>query len=89
MATTTTNSAMKTVAPRSDSYIVKKSGVATHSRATERVITSEQLNRMTPAGAPIAASREEVLSVLTRSANSINAQHALIIEAAGGIRTKI
>lgn len=86
---TTTHNAMKTVTSRSDAYIMKRSGVVAHNPATERVITSEQLNRMTPAGAPVTASREEVLSVLSRSANSINTPHVLIIEAAGGIRTKI
>ncbi|WP_090138898.1 hypothetical protein [Kosakonia oryziphila] len=85
----TIKSAMKTVASSSGADIMKRSGVITHSQATERVITSEQLNRMTPTGTPITASREEVLSVLSRSANSIKTQHALIIEAAGGIRTKI
>lgn len=85
---TTAHSAMKTVASRSDVYIMKKTGGVAHNQATERIITSEQLNRMTPTGAPVTASREDVLSVLSRSANSINTQSPLIIEAAGSIRTK-
>ena len=81
------NRAMKAVASRPAFYALTKSVIDIDGRVTERAITSDQLNRMTPQGTPIAATREEIVSVLTRSAEHIRQSHP-IIEAAGGIRAK-
>lgn len=82
------NNAMKTVASHPASYVLKKSLIDTDGRVTERSITSDQLNRMTPPGTPITASHEEILSALIRSAKNIKQQSPLMIEAAGAIRAK-
>ncbi|MBI3310123.1 MAG: hypothetical protein HYZ77_02285 [Serratia liquefaciens] len=51
-----------------------------------KTYTSDEINRLTPRGMPISASREEVVAVLKQAAKSIKAKSFPIIEAAGGIR---
>ncbi|WP_269935777.1 hypothetical protein [Serratia liquefaciens] len=51
-----------------------------------KTYTSEEINRLTPRGMPISASRKEVVAVLKQAAKSIKAQSSPISEAAGAIR---
>ncbi len=51
-----------------------------------KTYTSEEINRLTPRGMPIIASREEVVAVLKQAAKRIKSHTAPIMEAAGSVR---
>lgn len=70
--------------PAAYALMIRRVGDHPASDKTERTITSSDLNRMTPRGRLISASRDEILAVLSASAK--NTKPVPILEAAGVVR---
>ncbi|OKB67378.1 hypothetical protein BHU62_07770 [Serratia marcescens] len=55
---------------------------------TVKIYTSEQIDRITPRGKPITASREEVIAVLKLAAKQVNASSSPDAETLGCVRQR-
>lgn len=84
MVKKTTNS----VTPRPVSYELKISRTGANGVLIERTISSSEINRLTPRGRPITASREEIVAVLRQSAKNTKRESSPIIEAAGAAKVR-
>ncbi len=78
----------KLVAPKPVSYEIRvnKAGCL---EQTSKIFSSEEINRLTPRGTPIAASREEVVATLLKAAKKTKVLPSSVIEASGTLRRSI
>ncbi|ROP61841.1 hypothetical protein EDF81_0315 [Enterobacter sp. BIGb0383] len=71
---------------RPKSYALRLCRQAEDESATEKIISSAEIDRLTPPGMKITASLDEMLSMLTVSMQNIKRQSHPVYEAIGSVR---